>query len=97
VNTKRQEAHQRAVSKAKKDTFETVQAEERQKLDAIRTRTAALRALRMAQERKGKIRPTLPNARVPKSATKYSPTDRLDSQTKAGRKVANSDAIPAAS
>ena len=83
----RKEPDQRAgrKSRPKKDTFELVAAERAKELDAIRQRTAQLRRLRLAQEKRGRAPQKLSTAGVAKSVTKETFSDRLDNQQRPKR------------
>jgi hypothetical protein len=76
--------------KANADTFESVIAEENERREAIRKRTAELRALRLAEEsRRGPVRRKAAKAKTAKSATQeaQSLSAWLESQERQGRKT----------
>ena len=85
----RKEARERAKQRSsmKKDTFEGVAAERAQELEAMRQRTAELRALRLAHEKRGRTRKVISGARVAKSVTKETLAEWLQAQKGAGRKT----------
>jgi len=70
VATKKKEAHERTSERQKQQNYRTIATEHAAELDRIRHRTAELRDLRLAHERRGKVRRTMQNARIAKSATK---------------------------
>jgi hypothetical protein len=70
----------------KKDTFDSVAAEHARELEAMRQRTAQLRQLRLAQEKRGKVVKKVGNARVAKSATQGMSSDWPAGRGKSGQK-----------
>jgi len=70
VATKKKEAHERASQREKPQNYRIIAGQQAEELERIRHRTAELRDLRLAQARRGKMRQTMPNARIAKSVTK---------------------------
>jgi len=70
VATKKKEIPQRVSLRGESENYKQIAAEHAKEVEDIRRRTAELRAQRLAQERRGKKRVTLQNARVARSATK---------------------------
>jgi ATP-dependent DNA ligase len=70
VNKKKNEAHERAEHRQQQQhnraNFEEVAAQRASELEAIRERTRELRELRLAQEKRGRVRQKIEGARVAK-------------------------------
>ena len=73
VATKKKEVH-RSSLRGESENYKQIAAEHANELERVRRRTAELRAQRLAQERRGKKRVTLQNARLARSPTK-TPTE----------------------
>ena len=91
MSKKKNEAHERAEYRQQQQhnraTFEKVAAQRASELEAIRERTQELRELRLAQEKRGRVRQEIEGARVAKSYTKESLADWLKVQQRNGRKT----------
>ena len=91
MSTNRKEAHERAdrrkTFEKEKDTFGRLATKRNAELEAIRQRTAELHALRLAQERRGRVRKVVSGARVAKSVTKETLAEWLQAQQRSGRKA----------
>ena len=88
MSKKKNEAHERAEYRQQQQhnraTFEKVAAQRASELEAIRERT---QELRLAQEKRGRVRQEIEGARVAKSYTKESLADWLKVQQRNGRKT----------
>ena len=91
MSKKKNEAHERAEYRQQRQhnraTFEKVAAQRASELEAIRERTRELRELRLAQEKRGRVRQKIEGARVAQSYTKETSADWLKGQQKSGRKT----------
>ena len=77
---RQQQQHKNAIS-------EKVAAQRASELEAIRERTQELHELRLAQEKRGRVRQKKAGARVAQSHTKETSADWLKGQQKSGRRL----------